>query len=316
MTELGEKWRGAGLYRFIWSGTNGIRHRLVAAEVLSEELRRLANSYPTSKIVTVAYSHGGNVVAWASTELNQPLAAAVYLNTPFIQVLRPSSKFNLMLRVVLLIAGAAFLIPLARTVQNVFFGSGPDRDGIAFFLGLAILALGLTLLQRIVPARVVAIRDHLMRVSTGDRKISEELAAFVIGDEPNSVFGAVYLLQWLGRGMFMALLVAFIFLVNTRFIASTTVDAMGMYFAGGSLVAYLVYVVLSISAYGFVQALLALDATVAVTPAPIGQTDFVTIPWTSRDRLRHSVVHDSREAIAAVSHWLLSVLAEDSRIGC
>ena len=309
MKELASKWPESGRYRFIWSATNGIRHRLVAADVLSEKLRQLGKEFPRSRIMAIAHSHGGNVVAWASTKLDRPLAAAAYLNTPFIQALNASSKFNVILRSVLLIGGAAVLIPLARTVQDLLFGSRPDPDAVAFFLGLGILALGLALLQGIVPPRLTAIRDRLIRRSSGDRRITRELAAFVVGDEPNSVFGAVYLLRWLGRAIFMALLVVFLFLANTHFIAETTVDTIGMRLAIGSLGAYVVYVLLVTGAYGFVQALLGLDATIAVTPAPVGRTDFVTVPWTPLDRSRHSSVHDSPVAIAAVSGWLQSVLA-------
>jgi hypothetical protein len=309
MMALASKWPEAGRYRFIWSATNGIRHRLVAADVLSEELVQLGKEYPRSRIMAIAHSHGGNVVAWASTKLDRPLAAAVYLNTPFIHALNSSSKFNLILRIVLLIGGATLLIPLARTVQGLLFGSRPDLDAFAFFLGLGILALGLALLQGIVPPRLTAIRDRLIRVSTGDRRIARELAAFVVGDEPNSVFGTLYFLQWLGRAIFMALLVVFLLLANTHFIAESTVDTIAMRLAIGSLGAYGVYVLLVTGAYGFVQALLGLDATIAVTPAPTGQMDFVTVPWTPLDRSRHSSVHDSPVAIAAVSGWLQSVLA-------
>lgn len=308
MKELASKWPESGRYRFIWSATNGIRHRLVAADVLSEELLRLGEEFPRSRIIAIAHSHGGNVVAWASTKLDRPLAAAAYLNTPFIQALNSSSKFNVILRSVLLIGGAVLLIPLARTVQDLLFRSRPDLDAFAFFLGLGILALGLALLQGIVPSWLTAIRDRLIGVSTGARRITRELAAFVVGDEPNSVFGAVYLLQWLGRAIFMALLVIFIFLANTHFIAESTVDTIGMRLAIGSLGAYVVYVLLVTGAYGFVQALLGLDATIAVAPAPVGRTDFVTVPWTPLYRSRHSSVHDSPVAIAAVSDWLQSVL--------
>jgi hypothetical protein len=309
MKELASKWPESGRYRFIWSATNGIRHRLVAADVLSEELLRLGKEYPRSKLVAIAHSHGGNVVAWASTKLDQPLAAAAYLNTPFIQALNSSSEFNVILRSILLIGGAAFLIPFARTVQDLLLRSRPDLETFAFFLGLGILALGLALLQGIVPSWLTAIRDRLIRVSTGARTITRELAAFVVGDEPNSVFGAVYLLQWLGRAIFMALLVVFLFLANTHFIAQSTVDTIGMRLAIGSLGAYVVYVLLVTGAYGFVQALLGLDATIAVAPAPVGRTDFVSVPWTPLDRSRHSSVHDSPVAIAAVTGWLQSVLA-------
>ena len=78
---------GAGLYRFQWSATNGIRHRLLAAQKLHDELNVLLDRYPLSDVVAISHSHGGNVVAWASKELRRPLFASVYLSTPFINIL-------------------------------------------------------------------------------------------------------------------------------------------------------------------------------------------------------------------------------------
>ena len=100
------------------------------------------------------------------------------------------------------------------------------------------------------------------------------------------------------------------------------------------------YFLLSIVGYGFLQALVALDTSVAVTPAPVGAVDIITVPWSSatddvydrarqlarlghtaqsiiaelgkeqelkRDqarRLRHSLVYQSPEVIAAIVGWL------------
>jgi hypothetical protein len=81
------KYPGAGLFRYEWSGINGIRHRLLAAEILHDELNGLLAAHPTSDVITISHSHGGNVAAWASTDLSRPLFTSIYLNTPFIQVL-------------------------------------------------------------------------------------------------------------------------------------------------------------------------------------------------------------------------------------
>lgn len=315
LMELAKQWPGAGIYRFKWSGTNGVRHRLVASDVLYEKLQHLIDRDHTSKVVTIAHSHGGNVVAWASTRLERPLSVAVYLNTPFIQALDSSSKFNLILRIILYLGGTIVLLPFAIAVQNLLFGSRRDDPHlIAFGLGLAIVAGGLALLQKYVPPKIHAIRDRLLSVSTSSRKICRELVALVAGDEPNSAFGAVYLAQWLGRRIAVALLFAipasFVF-SRLGVIAKGTVDRIVPYFIGCFLATYFAYLLFATSAYGVVQGLLAMDASIAVTPGPVGRTDLVTLPWTSRDRLRHSLVHESPEAIAAIVAWLTTVLPDD-----
>ena len=71
---------------------------------------------------------------------------------------------------------------------------------------------------------------------------------------------------------------------------------------------YSAYLVLAVSAYGLVQGLLALDATVSATPAPVGHTDSLTITWSSDDWLRHFLVHDSPHAIKPIVEWLKDVL--------
>jgi triacylglycerol esterase/lipase EstA (alpha/beta hydrolase family) len=69
--KLESSWPEGGIYRFDWSGTNGVRHRLLASGVLSEKLNELVVRYPSSKVVVISHSHGGNVVAWASNRLKR-----------------------------------------------------------------------------------------------------------------------------------------------------------------------------------------------------------------------------------------------------
>jgi hypothetical protein len=65
---------------------------------------------------------------------------------------------------------------------------------------------------------------------------------------------------------------------------------------------------LATSAYGLVHGMIALDSSVTVTPAPIGRTDFATVGWNTHEGLRHSLIYESKDAIAAVLKWLASVL--------
>lgn len=64
--------------------------------------------------------------------------------------------------------------------------------------------------------------------------------------------------------------------------------------------------------HGLLQGLIALDSYVAVTPGPVGRADLITIPWTSEDKLRHSLVHDSPEAVAAIIQWVQRLLLRAS----
>lgn len=76
VAELSKRWPGAGIYRFKWSGTNGVRQRLVAADVLCDRINDLGSRFPESELVTISHSHGGNIVAWASTRIRFPIRAA------------------------------------------------------------------------------------------------------------------------------------------------------------------------------------------------------------------------------------------------
>jgi hypothetical protein len=62
------------------------------------------------------------------------------------------------------------------------------------------------------------------------------------------------------------------------------------------------------SGYGFVHGLVALDSPVTVTPAPIGHADVITVGWTPKQRLRHSVLHGSAEIGRTIANWVASTL--------
>lgn len=314
--ELAKHWPRGGFYRFNWSGANGARHRLVASDVLTEELNHLAARYPSSKVVTISHSHGGNVVAWACTRLSRTLPVAVYLNTPFIQVLDKPGTFNLILRIVLYFGGTVLLYPLVNTVPELLFPPHSDARSVASGITIIVMIIWIVFLQAFVPPRLQAVRDRLAQVSNSNRKISRELVAFVVGDEANSAFGAVYFGQWVGRRITVMLLLAVVpcaALGTARVIANGTADRMGQFLLGCSGAVVFAYLLLAASAYGIVQGLVALDSSTVVTPAPVGKTDFVTVAWTRRDRLRHSLIYESPEAIAVIVRWLESALSAEYR---
>jgi pimeloyl-ACP methyl ester carboxylesterase len=303
--ELSRLWPKSGIYRFIWSATNGIRQRLVAADILSEILDEIAERYPSSPLVLIAHSHGGNVAAWASTNVKKPIAAAVYLNTPFIQALDPASTTSLFLRVVLLIGSAIIFISLAVSFQNLFFA---NREGpTLLFWELGVIGACMAAIQLVVPRWLKALRQRVVEYTNSNRNVLRELSTFVVGDEPASALSTVYLVQWLGQRIIFGLLFAIpMGAIITRFVQSLNswLDRSLPYIAGGIVTIYLLYLILAVSGYGLLQGLIALDAMVTSTPAPQGRTDFVTIAWTGEHPVRHSSVHDSPEAISEIMKWL------------
>lgn len=313
LMELGRRWPDAGIYRFRWSGVNGARHRLIASDVLAEHLDHLACLYPLSKVVTISHSHGGNVVAWALTRIAHPLCAAIYLNTPFIQVLKRSKRSSPVLRVLLYFGVCVVLGPLEFMVPDLLFADRPGLYGISLGIGLGVIFAVLVLSQRLLPGRIQAVRERLVSVSNGDRKVSRELVAFVIGDEASAILSSVYFAQWLGRRAVILLIVAVFALAALAafpgLMAQSKYDQLGPVLIGCCFAIYFILLLFATSAYGVVHGLVALDSSVTVTPAPVGCTEFATVTWTTRDRLRHSVIYESPDAIATIIKWLDGVLS-------
>jgi hypothetical protein len=309
LTIISNQWPSAGIYRFEWSGVNGARHRLVAADVLAARLDDLASLYTSSSIVTIAHSHGGNVAAWASTQLERPLHAAIYLNTPFIQVLRDSNVSHVMMRIALFVLMLPFLLVSALMASLLF-----PKSWLILLIAMGIALLPLVLLQRAILRRIDAIRDRLVHVSNGVRKVSKELVVFVVGDEPSAALGAVYIAQWLGRkGLTWLVFIAMIFGIAALFpsyIPANRWDQMSRWLVGGWFAILYVTLALAVSAYGMVHGLVSLDSTVAVTPAPTGEMDIATVGWTDKDQLRHSLIYGSPEAITMMIIWLHRILAQ------
>jgi pimeloyl-ACP methyl ester carboxylesterase len=311
VAKLLKEWPGAGIYRFKWSGTNGIRQRLVASEILCEGIDDTIKQHPLSNVVLIAHSHGGNVVAWAATQINHTLAAAVYLNTPFIQVLRTTTDFFI-LRLMLYFWGTVFGAPWTIVVPSLLFASNLSGRFVSFLVTLALFVSGLVLLRKVVPPRVEALRDQIASVSSGKRRVSRELVVFVVGDEPSSAFGALYFGQWLNQRItfvvsgIMLLSLPFIW---TRVFSEGIVNRIGPFLVGLCVVGYFGSLFLGTCAYGLVQALIALDSPVTTTPFPVGQTECVAVPWSTKDGPRHFLVYNSPKAIAAIVIWLKSTLS-------
>ena len=297
---ISKKWPDAGIYRFEWSGVNGASHRLDAADVLAERLADLASHYDTSSIVTIAHSHGGNVVAWAATQLKRPLDAAIYLNTPFIQVLRDSKASSNWLRVAL----GVFALYSVIGVPMVLLGVKGRQNSIAIMITLILVMI---LLEVAVAPRIEAIRERLVCVSNGARRVAKELVVFVVGDEASAGLGAVYFAHWLVRrwGLWLTVIM---FCVSTLFIVFASYfprgDQIGAWIYRGWVAILYLFFAVAVGGYGMAHGLVALDSAVTVTPAPTGEMDFATVGWTDKDQLRHSLIYESTEAIATMITWL------------
>jgi hypothetical protein len=77
----------------------------------------------------------------------------------------------------------------------------------------------------------------------------------------------------------------------------------------GCLAVLSLVVLFAMLGQGITQGLVGLDSSVAITPSPIGKTEFVTVSWIRKDRirqLRHSEIYAAQETIDAVIEWLES----------
>jgi hypothetical protein len=297
-----KEWPESGFYRFNWSGVNGARHRLMASRELTTALNNLSASHPTSRIVVISHSHGGNVVAWASTKVAHSLFAAIYLNTPFIQVIDPKRSTGFVLRFFLWVGGMILMSPIA-----VFW-----PVSLGGFLGALLIILFLLFsLQKIIPPKVQRIGEALADVSTARRQIFRELVVNATGDEAASMFGGIYATQWLIKRLLAYL---FLFAIVCVICAGVLPEDSFMNSIVGpitllSIIALLfLSLLISTGAYGFQQGLVALNVPVSVTPTPIGQVDATTVAWTDEDKLRHSMLYQSEEVFVCIKEWLRPIL--------
>lgn len=317
-------WATFRLCRFEWSGKNGARDRLSASMNLARELEDIHKRYPDSPIVTLAHSHGGNIVAWASTIITFRLSAAIYLNTPFIQVLatsnhagpgaykpahiRPNLGFvGISLYGVTVLCGVfAAKNPVAHLVNFSDWSAGYQ---IAVMLALVALAsLPATWLINTLPNYIESIARSLNDLSTGARKIEKELVVYAVGDEAATALTAVYFWQWLTDKLALVFVLAFFagVLIPWQRLAAygeSYIPFVVLFFPAIAVL-YAALLIVAGTAHGPLQALINLDSPVTVTPAPVGEAHIVTVGWKTKDRLRHSKAHDDLSVAASISEWL------------
>ena len=314
LNALKMKWPCAGTYRFRWSGLNGACARIVASEVLSERLAELAVRYPSSKIITVSHSHGGNVVAWASTVATHPLTAAVYLNTPFIQVQRQSHESSFWLGSFLFGLPIWLLLLLGWGTERFLGSPFSSVWGTALsYLAPSVAAIACILMPVLVPRRMKTIRDQLADLSNCKRNVGKELVVLVAGDEAAAFLTSNYFIQ---RAAIKLISVAYtgiiVFLILLAriwpsFIENDTVSNLDALMLGILFTVLLAVSLFVTTGQGIVQGLIGLDSSVATTPAPIGETEFATVSWIKKDKIhkfRHSGIYETQETIDVIIRWL------------
>ena len=316
-------WPQSGFYRFEWSGVNGARHRLAAAARLRVQLDQLSLSHPMSKIVAVSHSHGGNVVAWASTCVDFALSAAVYLNTPFIHVLGSKLRsrnwssgearwglFGMCMFVVMLLMYPLLLFTSNRLVQFAV-------------ACLVMVAVWLWWWVLDGPDYIKGLANELEYVSTGKRHVARELVVNAIGDEAGPALGGVYFGQWLIRRVLKLSLIVIVLIYLAAMLLEIfkptspayTINKELLYvLLPGALVLVFLSALLAVSGYGALQGLVSLDSPVTVTAAPLGHADIVTAAWTHQRQLQHSAIYESPEVSAAIVEWLTPLLNTDQDV--
>jgi hypothetical protein len=304
LAQVRARLKGCGLARFQWSGLNGLRPRLKAADRLASEINEKLNGVP---VVAIGHSHGGNIIAWAATQVNTPLRRSVYMNTPFIQGRTPKNHFFaqivLWVTIVVLVGGNYIWNPPAGLEPHWLLLSL-----LLFLWGANRLSMWLT---RGLPTTV----SKLEAVSLNERRIQSELSVCSTGDEIGTLFALTFGSQWLLNRVFMW--GGIVFLVGLPVgTAAYEFDWPGKLVGGlvvfGILASIVVATawtfVLNIGSYGLEHGLISLDADVTATPAPRGQVDIFTVPWPTegltRAGSRHSNVCEDMSVISHVSSWL------------
>ncbi len=287
---------GFGLAALEWSGANSADARKVAAEKLPPELERLKILYPTSPIMAVCHSHGGNILAWASTIITFHLDAAIYLNTPFVQVETPYPASTPGLKTLLVVLAGLMSLPLMSLFHLETVPAYALKRLIAvvtLLLAWAVLSIGLIML-----VRRIKTREWLIDITIADRRIRKEMPCYAAGDEVNSMFGFVQALHWArDRGSLICTLGIFgnLALMVGRVLPLHIAELVhaGLLFSVGGL--FILYLLAAVGAHGLEQGVLALDSPMSVTCAPVGESVMTVLPPGGVDQ--HSSIAHSPERI-------------------
>jgi pimeloyl-ACP methyl ester carboxylesterase len=317
------QWPGAGVFAFRWRGLNRLTARLRAHEELKTLIESLRQRYPDRRLVVIAHSHGGNVAAWATTAV-EGVDTVVYLNTPFLRLLRikplPATAirafgvpppFDRLDLIALSMQGLFLPLLLLATLPMLFFTGrlSPEESFSALLQplsGVATVVLSYIYLagSYAISRRIRWYQRTLMSLTESPRQVRRELVVGATGDEALtglttanatiSALGAVTRrpLFWFDR-------------VLTQYTGSQ----LGLVGIAISVLYVLltipfgIMLFVAVLAYGPVHGLIAAEATLVTTVSPRGVTDTLSVDVRS-EGLRHSLVYSETEVLAAIVDWL------------
>jgi hypothetical protein len=317
------QWPDAGVFAFRWRGLNRLTARLRAHEELKALIESLRQRYPEARLVLIAHSHGGNVAAWATTAV-EGVDTAVYLNTPFLRLLRikplPATEirafgvpppFDRVDLIALSVQGLSLPLLLLATLPMLFFAGSLSPNGSLSGLLQLLAAVSTVVLcyiylagSYVISRRVRWYQRTLMSLTESPRLVRRELVVGATGDEAltglttaNATISALGALTrrplfWFDRTL-------------SRYLGSE----LGLF---GVIVAILfllltipfgVMLFVAVLAYGPIHGLMAAEATLVTTASPRGVTDTLSVDMRS-EGLKHSLVYSETEALGAIVEWL------------
>jgi pimeloyl-ACP methyl ester carboxylesterase len=319
-----QEWPDAGIFAFGWQGFNRLTARLRASEQLATAIRSLRTSYPLSRVVVIAHSHGGNIAAWATTA-TPDVDTVVYLNTPFLRVVRAHlpalaticafgvpAPFNridpirFLLQVVLGLMVMVVGVPLLLLGQSL----GPIANLTSFTI---VVALSYLMLRGSfhLTGRIRTAQSDLVRLTEANRLVRRELVVGATGDEAltglTTANAAIAVLGSFTRRPLRSLTAA------TQYLADD-VGPFALLFAVFLLIVMVPFGVMigvAMIAYGPVQGLMAAEVTLATTAAPNGVTEVLSVDVQTSRGLKHSLVYDEPKILEKVVRWLR--LTQDQR---
>lgn len=340
-TELTRAFPHAGWVRFKWHAYNGARARANAARDLAGAFDELRVQFPRTRLVAIAHSHGGNVLAWASTVVNEPIDHAVYLNTPFFHIrdldTRPSDAIHPISRwfseATQQRSGRLFSLAAMAAIPASFgfwwildhwCGLSEDAAIAGLFINLILILVFLLFARGALLRFVRPTADTMRQFLSSPRRVRRELSVFCVGDEAAlglttaagirhitritaMIVGAIFLLCALVEGVLRYSVMGddfFDFSQQGNEFPLWMILELGAIISGFTIVA--IGEALASLSQGFQQAVISVDSDITVSPAPAGTVEFLTIPWPKSPDAKgiHSSIVSSREVVYELSKAL------------
>jgi hypothetical protein len=275
-------WPDAGIFRFKWSGLNGLKHRVIAAEEFTEALKSVSRDYPDSEVSVIAHSHGGNVAAWGSSRTYSNPKCAIYLNTPFTQILRARRQSNetsfptvwaIAAVVTLCITWPLFAVLHSSSVTMHWFATARVWLVFAVLVSL-VAAIRLNPMLR-------NMRYDLETYCFAERRIPNELSVSVVGDEVSSLMVGLYFTQFAFSRLstFLTTAVPYLFMCFVVDRALEEFNNPNLVFVSSAPMAIALVVtgigcIVNMATYGSVQGIISVQTKITASLTPLGSCDF------------------------------------------